>query len=291
MSSAHRDRSRRVVFDFDGLDPRHRGPGVHGVVRGVRGARLPAADDRGVGGTRSAPTPTPSTWSSSCRDRAQRPVDLDAMHARRRAHRDELLAAEVVRPGVHRMARRSRRGRPRRRDRVELARRLGASHLERLGLRARFAHVVCCGTGRPAKPAPDTYLAACAALGVRARAARSRSRIRRTVSTAAKAAGLRVHRGAARDHRDARSLARRPPARRHSRTCSLREAIARIATDAIDLAATAPRARCPATGRAPTRSRPGRTPTRATAARRRDRGGPRDSRSTFQVVGANWYAP
>ena len=40
-------------------------------------------------------------------------------------------------------------------------------HLERLGLRERFAFVSCYDGGVAPKPAPDTYLAACAALGVR----------------------------------------------------------------------------------------------------------------------------
>jgi len=39
-------------------------------------------------------------------------------------------------------------------------------HLDRLSLRVHFDHVMCAGNGRPAKPAPDTYVAACAALGV-----------------------------------------------------------------------------------------------------------------------------
>src|SRR6478609_8924903 len=39
-------------------------------------------------------------------------------------------------------------------------------HLDRLGLRGHFEHVMCAGDTRPGKPAPDTYLAACAALGV-----------------------------------------------------------------------------------------------------------------------------
>jgi HAD superfamily hydrolase (TIGR01509 family) len=39
-------------------------------------------------------------------------------------------------------------------------------HLERLGLRQRFAHVACFGPGIAGKPAPDTYLAACRALAV-----------------------------------------------------------------------------------------------------------------------------
>jgi beta-phosphoglucomutase-like phosphatase (HAD superfamily) len=44
-------------------------------------------------------------------------------------------------------------------------------HLDRLGLRSRFDHVMCAGESRAGKPAPDTYLAACAALGVDAQRA------------------------------------------------------------------------------------------------------------------------
>ena len=39
-------------------------------------------------------------------------------------------------------------------------------HLERLALRHRFTHVVTAGGALKAKPAPDTYLEACARLGV-----------------------------------------------------------------------------------------------------------------------------
>ncbi|MBA3654587.1 MAG: HAD family phosphatase [Actinobacteria bacterium] len=38
--------------------------------------------------------------------------------------------------------------------------------LDRFELTGRFRHVVCCEDGRPPKPAPDCYLAACDALGV-----------------------------------------------------------------------------------------------------------------------------
>jgi HAD superfamily hydrolase (TIGR01509 family) len=98
--------------------------------------------------------------------RATRPVDLDEMHARRRARRDELLAREDARPGV--------------REWLDAADALGLSvaiasssppewvhgHLDRLELRTRFTHIACFVQGLQSKPAPDLYLAACRALGV-----------------------------------------------------------------------------------------------------------------------------
>src|SRR4029077_8978660 len=62
-------------------------------------------------------------------------------------------------------------------------------HLDRLGLRMHFDHVMCAGNGRPAKPAPDTYAAACAALGVRPHRALAVEDSAHGV-TAAKGAGL-----------------------------------------------------------------------------------------------------
>jgi HAD superfamily hydrolase (TIGR01509 family) len=98
--------------------------------------------------------------------RAKRPVDIDAMQHRRREHRDDLLAAEIARPGVTAWI-----------DDA-LARGFGLAiassseyewvdeHLTRLELRGRFTHVACYSESLPAKPAPDTYLEACARLGV-----------------------------------------------------------------------------------------------------------------------------
>jgi HAD superfamily hydrolase (TIGR01509 family) len=94
------------------------------------------------------------------------PVDVDEMQARRRAHRDALLAAEAVRPGVAAWIEEARAG--------DLGIAIASSspdswvlgHLDRLGLRRHFLHVLCAGNGRQAKPEPDTYVAACAALGV-----------------------------------------------------------------------------------------------------------------------------
>ena len=149
-------------------------------------------------------------------------------------------------------------------------------HLERLGLRGHFAHVDVRGR-RAARQARARYLSR-RVRGARRRSARARSpsRTRRTGSPPRRpraccaswcrtsltksldlsAADLRLD-----------SLA----------DCSLHDAIARITLDRTS-APDRPRASCPATGRAPTPSRPGRTASRATGARRRDRDGPRDSR-------------
>jgi HAD superfamily hydrolase (TIGR01509 family) len=122
--------------------------------------------------------------------RATRAVDLDAMHERRRARRDELLAVEVVRPGVREWLDDA--------DALGLVVAIASSsspdwvlpHLDRLGLRPRFAHVACAGEGIPFKPEPHTYLAACAAVGVTPNNALAVEDSPHGV-TAAKRAGLR----------------------------------------------------------------------------------------------------
>ena len=62
-------------------------------------------------------------------------------------------------------------------------------HLGHLGLTSRFAAIACFGDGLAGKPAPDTYLAACAAIGVQPRAAIAIEDSPHGVA-AAKAAGL-----------------------------------------------------------------------------------------------------
>jgi HAD superfamily hydrolase (TIGR01509 family) len=122
--------------------------------------------------------------------RATRPVDAEVMHARRRDRRDELLAGESVLPGVSEWLDEA--------DALRLGLAIASSssrdwvepHLERLGLRERFAHVVCFGPGIAGKPAPDTYLAACRRLGVEPGRAIAIEDSPHGVS-AAKAAGLR----------------------------------------------------------------------------------------------------
>jgi HAD superfamily hydrolase (TIGR01509 family) len=98
--------------------------------------------------------------------RATRPVDIDAMHDLRRARRDQLLAEQAVLPGVVEWLDEA--------EALQLPVAIASSsppdwvlpHLERLGLVERFDYIACATDGLPAKPAPHTYLAACAALGV-----------------------------------------------------------------------------------------------------------------------------
>jgi HAD superfamily hydrolase (TIGR01509 family) len=122
-------------------------------------------------------------------ERATRAVDVDAMHATRRARRDELLAQETLLPGVE--------------EWLDDAWRAGLGiaiasssehqwvhgHLTRLGVRDRFGHVTCRDEEVPAKPAPDVYLRACDALGVEPHDALAVEDSANGV-TAAKAAGL-----------------------------------------------------------------------------------------------------
>jgi len=154
-----------VVFDFDGLVLDTEGP--------VYAAWCATFESYGC-----AP-PTLAEWGvyigTDSDDRelldllvttASRAVDVDEMQAARRAHRDALLAAEQVLPGVRAWLD----------EAIEAG--LGIAiassspddwvlgHLDRLGLRMHFDHVMCAVKGRPAKPAPDTYVAACDALGV-----------------------------------------------------------------------------------------------------------------------------
>jgi HAD superfamily hydrolase (TIGR01509 family) len=123
--------------------------------------------------------------------RAAVPVDVDTMQLRRRAYRDDVLAREVARPGVV--------------DWIEdaIARGLGLAiassserewvepHLRRLGLHDHFTHFACYGRGLAPKPAPDTYLDACARLGVAPADAIAVEDSPHGVD-AARAAGLRV---------------------------------------------------------------------------------------------------
>jgi HAD superfamily hydrolase (TIGR01509 family) len=155
-----------IVFDFDGLILDTEGP--------VFAAWQEAFETYGC------PPLTIEEWAAEIgtaggldlvgiiRSRATRAFDEEAMHARRRVRRDELLEQEVVRPGVPDWLDEA--------DALGLPLAIASSsprdwvepHLERLGLAHRFAFISCFGDGDlVAKPAPDLYLAACAAIGVR----------------------------------------------------------------------------------------------------------------------------
>jgi HAD superfamily hydrolase (TIGR01509 family) len=179
---------RAVVFDFDGL--------VLDTEVPVYASWCAAFEAHG------APPPTIEEWSAEIGtdgaidmhawliERADRPVDLDAMNDSRRAHRDALMAREVARPGVLSWLGEA--------DHAGIGLAIASSspadwveeHLGRLGLRQRFAFVVTAGGGLRAKPEPDTYLEACARLGVEPRNALAVEDSPNGIA-AAKAAGLR----------------------------------------------------------------------------------------------------
>lgn len=93
-------------------------------------------------------------------------IDLDEINRRRQERRDALLAEEAVLDGVEEWL-----------DEADAAgvpvaiassspRSWVEPHLERLGLRPRFAYLACYRPDTFAKPQPDLYLEACAALDV-----------------------------------------------------------------------------------------------------------------------------
>jgi HAD superfamily hydrolase (TIGR01509 family) len=157
---------------------------------------------------------------------ASRPVDVTEMHAARRAHRDALLAAQDVLPGVRAWIGEA--------TAAGIGIAIASSspdvwvlgHLDRLGLRMHFEHVLCAGNDRRAKPAPDTYVAACAALGVQPHRALAVEDSAHGV-TAAKEAGLLC---VAVPHSLTESLDLSAADLRLSSLadCSLRDAVARI---------------------------------------------------------------
>ncbi|MEO5837702.1 MAG: HAD-IA family hydrolase [Acidimicrobiales bacterium] len=109
-------------------------------------------------------TAWPTGWTDELSDAVGEPLDPVVLHAARRLRRDEMLHAMGVLPGVVEL--------------LDLARDHGLAlavassstrdwvepHLERLGLRDRFAAVLTRDDVEHAKPAPDLFSAAARAL-------------------------------------------------------------------------------------------------------------------------------
>ena len=155
---------RALVFDFDGLIldtelPMYR---AWCALFDAHGAAPPTIDEWAA----EIGTLNGLDLHGLLVERATRPVDLDEADVWRRAHRDLLLAEQKARPGVEDwLAEAGEAGLG-----VAIASSSEAEWvlplLERIGLHASFGHVVTTeGELRP-KPAPDTYVEACAQLGV-----------------------------------------------------------------------------------------------------------------------------
>ena len=157
-----------VLFDFDGLILDTESSEFHsvGLVFAEHGVVLDRSEWQGIIGTADHPH-----WAELLERALGRPLtDRDAVIVRHREHHRVSVAAETVRPGV-----------------VELLDEAAAAgvpaavasssphswvagHLDRLGLRRRFAALVTRddlgGDRSRTKPAPDVFLAAAGRLGV-----------------------------------------------------------------------------------------------------------------------------
>ena len=181
-------RIRAVVFDFDGLILDTELPIFRAWCRvfEAHGTIPPTIAEwsAGIGTTEGL------DMESWLRERVGGPIDFAVINESRRMHRDELLAVERALPGVV--------------DWLDEAEAAGYGvaiassspddwvyeHLDRLGLVARFSAIVTAGGELRSKPAPDTYLEACARLAVEPRHALALEDSPNGIA-AAKAAGLR----------------------------------------------------------------------------------------------------
>jgi HAD superfamily hydrolase (TIGR01509 family) len=176
-----------VVFDFDGLIldtelPMYR---AWCALFEQHGAHPPTIDEWAA----EIGTLNGLDLQAMLVERAAGPVDLDEADVWRRGLRDLLLAEQQARPGVEDWLTEA--------EAAGLGIAIASSSeaewvvplLERIGLHARFACIVTTEGSLRAKPAPDTYLEACARLGVEPAAALAVEDSPNGIA-AAKAAGL-----------------------------------------------------------------------------------------------------
>jgi HAD superfamily hydrolase (TIGR01509 family) len=176
-----------VVFDFDGLIVDTEWPVYEGVATVFAAHGLDYGPERWVHAIGSS---WDVDWPGELAVRLGRPIDPVEVRAAARAHRELLLADAAPLPGVTALL-----------DELEAAgvavavassspRSWVGPRLEALGLAHRFAVVRTLDDVAAAKPAPDLFLAACAALGARPATAVALEDSAHG-ATAAKAAGMR----------------------------------------------------------------------------------------------------
>lgn len=156
---------RALVFDFDGLILDTESPEYVSVRAEFRahGLELPLEAWLEIVGRADHPH-----WSDWLEAELGRPIAREEVVARRRAHHHELIAVEVVRPGVVELLEAARRARVAVAAASSSDREWVEGHLRRLGLREYFHAVRTRDDVARAKPWPDVYLAALEAVGVEA---------------------------------------------------------------------------------------------------------------------------
>jgi HAD superfamily hydrolase (TIGR01509 family) len=158
---------RAIVFDFDGLILDTETPLVRGWADVyARYGCTPLTPDEWSVAIGTATVLDPVALLVERAAGAGTAVDAEAAWQAGRAAVAGMIEAEMVRPGVEAWLDEA--------DRLGLATAVASSssrawvegHLARLGLLHRFQALACYRPGVAAKPAPDLYLEACAALGV-----------------------------------------------------------------------------------------------------------------------------
>jgi HAD superfamily hydrolase (TIGR01509 family) len=152
-----------IVFDFDGLilDTETAEYDSISTVFTQHGTEFSLDVWRSFIGTTDHPH-----WTDVLRDQVDHPVDTEAARADRRQHNRALLADLDVLPGIVELLDAARA------ERVPVAVASSSSrewvepHLERIGLRDRFATICTRDDVATGKPAPDLYELAVSRLGV-----------------------------------------------------------------------------------------------------------------------------